>query len=426
MNIQDLHTQFLTCTEVCTDTRKLQKGALYFALKGEHFDGNTYALSALAHGAKYAVVDDPSIVGENIMYCENSLKCLQNLATYHRNFLGIPIISITGSNGKTTTKKLVLHVLQQKYKAQATRGNLNNHIGVPLTILSFTKETEIGIVEMGANHQGEIAFLSQLAQPNYGYITNFGKAHLEGFGGIEGVVKGKSELYDYINATQGNVFVNANDELQMQKTKHLQRFTIGSNASADCLVTLLETQPNLVVSYKNQVINSPLLGHYNFSNIAAAIGIGEFFSLSFEHIKKGIETFTTEENRSQLINTTHNQVLLDAYNANPSSMQVAIENFSAMKASNKVVILGDMFELGEEAILEHKEIIKWAMKHDFESVLLCGELFYEAHQQLSSSAKAFQTFSALMKELEKSSLQGKTIFIKASRGMALERCLTAL
>lgn len=425
MDISKLHQHFLNSKGVSTDTRKIEKDSIFFALKGANFNGNEYAHLALKKGAKLAVVDDVNLKDEHFLHCDDALKCLQELANFHRKYLGLPIIAITGSNGKTTTKKLIFSVLQQKFNTKATQGNLNNHIGVPLTLLSFNKETEIGIVEMGANHQGEIAALCKIAEPDYGYITNFGKAHLEGFGGIEGVIKGKSELYKHITANNGFLFINADDDLQVEKTKGAKRFSIGVN-SADCEVELVKTHPTVVVSYQNQQIKSKLLGAYNFKNIAAAIGIGAYFKIPTGAIKEGIESFTTEENRSQLLQTKNNAILLDAYNANPSSMQVALENFHGLDAEHKVLILGDMFEIGEDSIKEHQHIIELANQLRFEDVLVCGEAFYEANQKLNRPVIAFQKFEDVSKYLKKNVFKDKTILIKGSRGMALERCLDEL
>jgi UDP-N-acetylmuramoyl-tripeptide--D-alanyl-D-alanine ligase len=425
MNLAALHTLFLNSNGISTDTRKIEPNTIFFALKGEHFNGNEYAELALKNGATLAVVDDKKLENKAFFHCEEVLKCLQELANYHRRFLDLPVIAITGSNGKTTTKKLISNVLQQKLNAQATKGNLNNHIGVPLTLLSFNEKTEIGIVEMGANHQSEIAALCKIAEPNFGYITNFGKAHLEGFGGIEGVIKGKSELYKHIIANKGTLFINADDELQVEKTAKAKRFSIGIEA-ADCQVKLIKTHPKVVVGYQGKEIKSDLFGAYNFKNIAAAIGIGEYFNVTAEDIKKGIESFTTEDNRSQLLQTKNNAILLDAYNANPSSMQVALENFHDLEANNKMLILGDMFEIGEDSLKEHQQVIKLALQLQFDTIILCGSFFEEANQSQTDQVLAFKNFQELANYLQIKTLKNKTILIKGSRGMALERCLANL
>jgi UDP-N-acetylmuramoyl-tripeptide--D-alanyl-D-alanine ligase len=424
-NISKLHSIFLQSNGVSTDTRTLEKGCIFFALTGDNFDGNKYAKKALEKGAQLAVVSDKNLTGDSFFHCDDVLVCLQKLANYHRNFLKLPIIAITGSNGKTTTKKLTYNVLKQKFNAKATKGNLNNHIGVPLTLLSFTEKTEIGIVEMGANHQKEIESLCQIAEPNFGYITNYGKAHLEGFGGIDGVIKGKSEMYDFINSNNGMVFVNAEDDIQLDKTKKLNRFIIGEK-NADCIVTCLATQPKLKVLYKDQPIQSKLIGAYNFKNIAAAIGFGDYLKLTFEEIKEGIESFRTEQNRSQFVKSKRNTVLLDAYNANPTSMDAALHNFSTINAKKKTVILGDMFEVGKDSLKEHEVIINLAEKLQFKHILVCGNYFFEANQNLKNKVEAFQNFEKLAEFLKNKPIKDHTILIKGSRGMALERCLALL
>jgi UDP-N-acetylmuramoyl-tripeptide--D-alanyl-D-alanine ligase len=282
---------------------------------------------------------------------DNVLETLQKLAKYHRNQLGIPIIGLTGSNGKTTTKELINCVLNEKHTTTATKGNLNNHIGVPLTLLSMTPKTAIGIVEMGANHLKEIAFLCTLCEPDFGYITNFGKAHLEGFGSLEGVIKGKSELYTYLQTHHKTAFVNPNDGIQVEKTKQLKTFSFNSKE-----LHFLEVNPFVKLSYKNQAIQSNLIGTYNYTNIAAAITIGAYFEVSPAKIKKAIEHYTSTNNRSQVIKTASNTIILDAYNANPTSMKAALESFALLREPNKTVILGDMFELGENSVKEHQAI----------------------------------------------------------------------
>ena len=425
MNISNLHSDFLKSSGIATDTRKIRENSIFFALKGENFDGNNYAEDALNKGAKLAVVDDKDLQGKGYFYCKDVLTCLQELANYHRRFLNLPILAITGSNGKTTTKKLVLNVLQQKLKAVATKGNLNNHIGVPLTLLSFNEGTEIGIVEMGANHQKEIQALCKIAEPNFGYITNYGKAHLEGFGGVEGVIKGKSEMYSFISNNNGLAFVNAEDSIQLSKTKNMKRFTIGEK-NADCIVNCLQTHPKLKIKYQNTTIKSELFGSYNFKNVAAAVGIAEYFKLSFSEIKKGIESFTTEEYRSQFIQTEKNTILMDAYNANPTSMEAALRNFEAIKAKQKMLILGDMFEIGKDAIKEHEFIIQLTKELKFDTILVCGHTFFDANKNLKNIVSAFKNFDDLKIHLQENVITNFHILLKGSRGMALERCLVDL
>ena len=425
MDISKLHSIFLKSNGVSTDTRTIKKDSIFFALTGENFNGNAYAKQALEKGAKLAVVDDKNLIGDSYFYCEDVLICLQQLSNFHRKYLKLPIIAITGSNGKTTTKKLVYNVLKQKFDAKATKGNLNNHIGVPLTLLSFTDKTEIGIVEMGANHQKEIELLCSIAEPNYGYITNYGKAHLEGFGGVEGVIKGKSEMYDFISSNNGVAFVNADDEIQLTKTKNMSRYSIGEK-DADCIIECLETNPTIKIKFQDKPIQSTLIGSYNFKNIAAAVGIGAYFKLSFDAIKKGIESFTTEGNRSQFIETKHNTILLDAYNANPTSMEAALNNFSIIDKQDKMLILGDMFEIGEDSLKEHETIIKLAGKLQFKKILVCGHYFFNANENSNHKVEAFKNYDDLANYLKKKSFHNKSILIKGSRGMALERCLELL
>ena len=292
MKIEDLHTLFLECNSVCTDTRKIAKGDMFFALKGDNFNGNSYAEKALKSGAKYAIVDEEAYnTSPKTILVMDVLKTLQELSSHHRSYLNIPIISLTGSNGKTTTKELINAVLSQKFETTATIGNLNNHIGVPLTLLSMTNQTELGIVEMGANHQKEIEFLCKIAKPDYGYITNFGKAHLEGFGSVEGVIKGKSEMYNYLISKNKTVFINANDPIQVKNTSKANRFSFGTNTNTDVLIDFIKAQPFVKCLFNNLNIQSQLIGDYNFTNISAAIAIGNFFKVKDIDIKKGIEIY---------------------------------------------------------------------------------------------------------------------------------------
>jgi UDP-N-acetylmuramoyl-tripeptide--D-alanyl-D-alanine ligase len=348
------------------------------------------------------------------------LEALQKLASFHRAYLNLPIIALTGSNGKTTTKELINAVLQQKYKTTATIGNLNNHIGVPLTLLSMNKETEIGIVEMGANHQKEIEFLCDIAKPDYGYITNFGKAHLEGFGVVEGVIKGKSEMYKYLIANNKMVFVNANDPIQMKKTETAQTFTFGSPLS-DILISLIDAQPYVKAEYNGLTIKSNLIGEYNYNNIAAAIAIGNYFKVDTEATRNAIENYMPTNNRSQIINNGSNKIILDAYNANPTSMKAALLNFEKFPGS-KIGILGDMFELGKDAETEHQYIIDLACSLDIDKLIFVGEHFYKsiANSSIVTKFKSFEDFKINFKNLK---ITNSTILMKGSRGMALERIL---
>lgn len=422
--INTLHSLFLKYPVVSTDTRKIAPNSIFFALRGENFDANTFTKEALEKGAKYVVIDNKDyFIDERTLLVENSLVALQELAKFHRLYLGLPIISLTGSNGKTTTKELIHSVLSKKYNTLATTGNLNNHIGVPLTLLRFTKDTEIGIVEMGANHQKEIEFLCKIAQPDYGYITNFGKAHLEGFGGVEGVIKGKSEMYDYLKNNNKLIFVNLDDTIQNQKTENLKRFSFTVNASqADVKITGVEANPMVKIAYNNLTINSQLIGIYNANNINAAITIGNYFKVSDELIKEAIENYIPENNRSQLILKNGNEIILDAYNANPSSMAAAITNLIQLEKKNKIAILGDMFELGNESLLEHKKIIALLENEISISTYFIGKDFFknQIHNTHMSFFEDFESFSVFLKtNLPNNNL----LLIKGSRGMALEKTL---
>lgn len=394
---------------------------MFFALKGENFNGNKFAKKAINDGAAFAIIDEKEFkLNDQYILVDNVLSALQNLATLHRKTLNIPIISLTGSNGKTTTKELINAVLSKKYRTTATIGNLNNHIGVPLTLLNMTKHTEIGIVEMGANHQKEIEFLSNIARPDYGLITNFGKAHLEGFGSIEGVIKGKSELYDYLKANDKNIFVNVNDEIQIRQASDYDKvLKFGTQTK------LLIAQPYISIKYKNETIKTHLTGAYNYDNVCVAIAIGEQFNVATNDIINAIANFIPNNNRSQIIERNGHQIILDAYNANPTSMIAALSNFDQLNNKNKIVILGDMFELGSEASSEHQNIADYVKSIVLEHSILVGENFYDTktkHDRISY----FKSFEDLKNNIENFKLENNLILIKGSRGMALERILDLL
>ena len=427
MNIKDLHSLFLECDSACTDTRKITKDCLFFALKGENFDGNKFAEDALEKGAKYAVIDDAKMnLDDRFILVDDVLNALQKIANYHRHYLDIRILALTGSNGKTTTKELIHSVLKQSYRTVATAGNYNNHIGVPLTLLSMKKDTEIGIVEMGANHQKEIEFLCSIAEPEFGYITNFGKAHLEGFGGVEGVIKGKTELYTSLKQNEGFIFVNGQDEKQIEHTKDYENCHIfnGKDQSSDQIICE-HVDPFVHVSWKGQEIQSQLIGAYNFSNISAAIAIGNYFKVPSELIKEAIENYKPENNRSQLLSVNSTKIILDAYNANPTSMTAALTHFDGLSGDNKIAILGDMFELGEDAEDEHQNIADLAGNMKLTKVYLVGENFAKTESRFSRISQ-FDTFEAFSKDLDTSEFEDTTLLIKGSRGMALERVLELL
>ena len=427
MTIQEIHNLFLRCSSVSIDTRKIEKDSLFVAIKGENFDANTFAQEALSKGALFVIIDNNSYyIDERTILVSNSLETLQELARYHRQYLNLPIIALTGSNGKTTTKELINVVLAKKFKVKATVGNLNNHIGVPLTLLSFNKETEIGIVEMGANHQKEIEFLCDLAQPNYGYITNFGKAHLEGFGGVEGVVKGKSEMYNYLRNNNKKVFVNLDDSIQVEKSEGIEKITFGQkDINSTIFIKKVTANPLVFIEFNQTEIKSHLIGLYNANNINAAITIGNYFGISDNEIKEAIESYIPENNRSQLIQKNSNEIILDAYNANPSSMKVALENFIQLDKKDKVIIIGDMFELGEESLMEHQYIVKMLEKESMLECYFLGNNFYLNKEDYShfNFYKSFDDFAVF---LSSNPIRNKSILIKGSRGMALERTLEFL
>ena len=424
MNIQEIHNLFLQCKSLSIDTRKIEKDSMFFAIKGENFDANTFAKQALELGALFVVIDNESyFIDQRTILVHNSLEALQELAKFHRAYLKLPIIALTGSNGKTTTKELINVVLSKKYKTKATVGNLNNHIGVPLTLLSFNTETEFGIVEMGANHKKEIEFLCEIAQPDYGYITNFGKAHLEGFGGVEGVIEGKSEMYQYLAKNDKLAFVNLEDPIQIEKSAGIKSFTFGvENNKADVKIKKITANPFVVIDYDKFTVQSHLIGLYNANNINAAVSIGRYFKVDDKAVKDAIESYVPENNRSQLLKKGSNQIILDAYNANPSSMAVAITNFLQLDSENKVMILGDMFELGKESQQEHKIVVDSLLNQNKSICYLIGKAFYE-NKISNENIHFFETFEDFSNHLKTIHFENNSILIKGSRGMALERTL---
>jgi UDP-N-acetylmuramoyl-tripeptide--D-alanyl-D-alanine ligase len=409
-----VYSLFKKSSGISTDTRKIKKGSLFFALKGARFNGNAFALEALKKGASYAVVDEEINADEDerIILVKNTLETLQKLAKHHRTKLDIPILALTGSNGKTTSKELIHAVLSKKFKTLATEGNLNNHIGVPLTLLSFTEGTEIGVVEMGANHQKEIESLCKIAVPDYGYITNFGKAHLEGFGGFSGVVKGKTELYRFLKKNQGQAFVNLDDPIQMEKSKGLKRHLFGK------AVTALKTTPFVKVSFEKNILQTQLIGTHNLENIKAAIAVGTHFKVAPKDIIAAIESYVPKNNRSQITSRRDASILLDAYNANPSSMRVALENFNRLEADLKILILGDMFELGKASEFEHQEIVKLAENQCFDEIHLIGSHFSKTNVHQAIQHQSFEDFYQSFRPKKNA-----YYLIKGSRAMALERIL---
>lgn len=416
MKIEKLHQLYSTSLLIDTDTRKIRKNSLFFALKGDNFNGNKFAKEALEKGAAFAIIDEEEYyTGANTVLVDSVLNTLQALANYHRKQLNTTIIALTGSNGKTTTKELINAVLSTSYKTSATVGNFNNHIGVPLTLLAMTSETEIGIVEMGANHQKEIELLCSIAEPNFGYITNFGKAHLEGFGSVEGVIKGKSELYDFLRKTKGEAFINEDDKIQLKQAEGIKQITFNNKT-----IKFSNANPFVSVEFKNTTIESQLIGKYNYKNISAAIAIGNYFKIPVTTIKTAIENYIPTNNRSQIIQNKNTKIILDAYNANPSSMQAALENFSQLKDECKIVILGDMFELGESSETEHQKIAELATSGNYNEVYLIGKAFSTTSVKNAFKFENFETFKSSANF--KSNINS-TVLIKGSRGMALERTL---
>jgi len=427
MEIEKLHQLFLESSFITTDTRKVEKNALFFALKGERFDANTFAKEAIEKGACYVVIDNKDFfINEKTILVDNTLTTLQELAKYHRTFLAIPIIGLTGSNGKTTSKELINAVLSQKFKVKATVGNLNNHIGVPLTLLTFDETTEIGIVELGANHQKEIEFLCEIAQPDFGYITNFGKAHLEGFGGFEGVITGKSEMYHFLKNNKKTVFVNLDDTIQVDKSQSITPYTFSAkDKKADVYITEIKANPFVTITYNDQSIQSQLVGIYNGTNISAAITMGHYFGVPDLLIQQAIENYNPTNNRSQLSTKGSNHLILDAYNANPSSMGVALQNFIKLPESNKVAFLGDMFELGVESLKEHTFLVESLKDEVHIQFYFIGLEFYKTKTELAHF-NFFETFEDLKEALEHCKFENNYILIKGSRGMALERIIDLL
>lgn len=436
MVIEQLYQLYLQHPIISTDTRKIAPGSLFFALKGDKFDANTFAPQALKAGAAYVVIDNAAyLTSDQYILVDDVLSTLQDLARYHRKQLTIPVIGLTGTNGKTTTKELVNAVLSQQFNTLATQGNLNNHIGVPLTVLTINSSHQMAVIEMGANHQKEIELLCTIAQPSHGLITNVGKAHLEGFGGVEGVKKGKGELYDYLKATNGIAFVNSNsaDLLKMQQDRNLEQVLYYGQQSNNNLINgeIVDNAPYLVVEWTVPDVNethhaaTQLTGEYNFDNILAAICIGHHFGLSAAQIKAGIEGYQPKNNRSQIMQTVTNTLICDYYNANPSSMLVAIDNLHKMQANRKVMILGDMFEMGAEAAAEHEAVLKAALAVPAHDHIFIGAEFYLLHSNYPG-ATYYQTAEEALTGLQANPITDATVLIKGSRGMALERLVALL
>lgn len=420
MNVQEFYTLYLQSNKVTIDSRKIEEGDIFFAFSGETFNAATLAEDAISKGAKAVIVEDKNydIPSKNIFYVDSTLQFLQDLAKFHRSQLKIPIIALTGSNGKTTTKELIHAVLSQKYHVQYTFGNLNNHIGVPLTLLSIKPEHNMAVIEMGANHQKEIELLCSIAQPNFGYITNFGKAHLEGFGGVEGVIKGKSELYDYLIVNNQFIVINENDPIQVEKTDGYDLVIPFGRKDSEFYFEKITENNYVGLLYNNIEALSQLTGEYNFTNLCAAASLGLYFGINFSSIKKAIEEYTPTNMRSQIVKKDGKILVLDTYNANPSSMKVSLENFSKFEGT-KTIVIGDMLELGEESTSEHQQILDLALSLNFDKIITVGPHFKKSNP----NGNSFEKTDELISFLKDNILSSDNILLKASRGIALEKAL---
>ncbi len=422
MSIIDLYDLFIHNPQITTDSRNCPKGSIFFALKGDKFDGNQYAGKALASGCVYAVIDNPDYyIGERTILVDNVLKTLQQLAHHHRKVLGLPIIGITGTNGKTTTKELLAAVLSTKFNLLYTEGNFNNHIGVPLTLLRLTHDHEMAVIEMGASHPGDIKELVDIVHPNYGIITNVGRAHLEGFGSFEGVIRTKGELYDYIRRSKSKIFIKKENEYLQSIAKGIEQITYGNGDDAFASGQVVSCDPFLVFNWKQQgklhTVETHMIGSYNLDNVLAAVAVGRFFKIPAERISRAIAAYEPTNNRSQFKKTDNNELIIDAYNANPSSMKVALDNFITMPVQPKAIILGDMRELGPTSDELHAEVVEQIKKGQFDKVFLCGKHFSKVGKEFSP----FATTEAMVEELRKQPLKGYHILIKGSHSMGLEK-----
>ena len=425
MDIKKLYNAFLDSNGISTDTRTLKKGELFFALSGPSFNGNHFVKKALEKGASSVVIDNSDSIdlGSNVFVVNNSLRTLQDLATFHRKKINIPIIAITGSNGKTTTKELIREVLSESYNVLATEGNLNNNIGVPLTLLNLKRKHEIGIIEMGANHLNEIELLSSISLPNWGYITNFGKAHLEGFGSKEGVIQGKSELYKHLKLKNGQVLINGDDAEQIKQTRNQKVVRFGIEEINDFKISYRSNEKDLQVQYKGLNFKSPLYGDYNLTNIAASIAFGVIFKVDLIHIKNAIEEYKSKNNRSQKLIINNVPYILDAYNANPSSMQAALNAFAENQAETKSVILGDMLELGSYTKNEHENILNLCLKLNFKEVFTIGNNFKSISIN-SNKIFRFEKIDTFKEYFKKNNIVFDSVLIKGSRFLQLENLIT--
>lgn len=414
MSIIELYNIFKNYPTICTDSRNLLPNSLFFALKGDKFNGNKFAEKAIQGGCKYSIIDEKEYESKNCILVDDVKSTLQKLATIHREQLNIPIIGITGTNGKTTTKELINTVLSTQYNCFCTKGNLNNQIGLPLSILSISKKHEIAVIEMGASEIGEIKTLSEIAKPNTAIITNIGKAHLEGFGSLDGVIKAKTELYTFIKKSKGLLFVNSGDKLLLKESQNIKQISFGSNEKSDYKAKLSRRFPFVSIMKNNTTINSNLIGDFQFGNILAASVIGDYYNISSENIKKAIENYTPKNNRTEIVTTAYNYIILDAYNANPSSMESMIFSFSELKKENKFCILGEMRELGESSKKEHQYLIEKMLELKIETVFIGEEFCKLTH------LNSFKNTVDFIEKREKYNLKNKTFLIKGSRGIKLE------
>lgn len=437
MGTTDLHQLYQYYRQqpiICTDTRKIEQGCIFFALKGDKFNANSFAEQAIASGAAFAVIDEEAYAkDERYLLVDDVLTALQALANHHRKQLQIPVIGITGTNGKTTTKELLHAVLSQKFKTFATAGNLNNHIGVPLSLLAIGDEIEVAIIEMGANHRGEIKFLSEIAEPTQGLITNVGKAHLEGFGSFEGVKVAKGELYAYLEAHQGKLYLQGDNEhlTEMLGNKHIQEITrYGFAEGNDIIGEVVEVAPFLTLRWNarnseaSNLVKTQLTGAYNAENVLAAVAVGTKLGLSDMQVNEGLAGYTPNNNRSQITaSARNNTIIADYYNANASSMAAALDNMKVLNAERKVIILGDMFEMGEESSVEHQRVIAQALALKVEKTIFIGEAFY---QHRSSEAIFYENTQQAVDHMQELNLKDSTILIKGSRGMKMESLLSSI
>jgi len=424
LDTKKLYSLFTSSSGVSIDTRNLISDQIFFSLKGENFNGNHFALEALDKGACYSIIDDKSILDKNpnLIYVEDSLIALQKLSSYHRSQYDTKIIGVTGSNGKTTTKNLIYSILSQKYNVIKTKGNLNNHIGVPISLFDINKDVDIAIIEMGANHIGEIESLCEIAMPDIGLITNYGKAHLEGFGGFEGVIRGKTEMFDYLTQNYGHIILNNDDKLQIENCKGDLAVTFGENQDSEYTFKYIKRDNQLILKSEDYEFRSSIYGDYNFSNIASSVSIGKFLDLTNDEIQKGLDIFKNDSNRSEIIQFGSNKIYLDAYNANPTSIKAAISNFDKEVISNKVLVLGDMFELGEHSEKEHQDVVDLIDNKNYKKVYLVGNIFFNCESK-EAHIKKFKSLDEMSKAIKLNDLNSMNILIKGSRGIGLEKLL---